>query len=176
MCTIRQTLSNSSECARQSWYIDSDRILQPRAAPSNTLSHSFVFVTHKTPSKAAVYNRSLSSEHGIQLSQIAPWRPSSQPLEILPLWRILISQNQPQAKFGMWSKLDYWILTKRLSLSVKVHSISLNPIDPLYTVHPAAPPGRVVGSDISGTVETIGEGVTSWNVGDRVAGFLQGGE
>lgn len=60
--------------------------------------------------------------------------------------------------------------------SVKVHSVSLNPIDPLYTAHPAAPPGRVVGSDIAGTVEKIGEGVTSWNVGDRAAGFLQGGE
>ncbi|KAF9466811.1 chaperonin 10-like protein [Collybia nuda] len=57
---------------------------------------------------------------------------------------------------------------------VQIHSLGLNPIDPLYTAHPAAPPGRVVGSDIAGTVKKIGEGVTSWRVGDRVAGFLQG--
>jgi len=37
-----------------------------------------------------------------------------------------------------------------------------------------AAPGRVVGSDISGTVDKVGENVTQWSVGDRVAGFLQG--
>ncbi|EDQ98048.1 uncharacterized protein LACBIDRAFT_242402, partial [Laccaria bicolor S238N-H82] len=32
----------------------------------------------------------------------------------------------------------------------------------------------VVGSDISGVVDKVGAGVTGWQVGDRVAGLLQG--
>ncbi|GLB42901.1 putative zinc-binding oxidoreductase [Lyophyllum shimeji] len=59
-------------------------------------------------------------------------------------------------------------------IRIKVHSLALNPVDALYVAHPVAPPGRVVGSDISGTVEKVGENVTQWSVGDRVAGFLQG--
>ena len=56
-----------------------------------------------------------------------------------------------------------------------MHSVALNPVDALYTFSPAAPPGRVVGSDIAGIVEKVGEEVSIWKVGDRVAGFLQGG-
>ncbi|THH26749.1 hypothetical protein EUX98_g7436 [Antrodiella citrinella] len=59
-------------------------------------------------------------------------------------------------------------------IRIKVHSVALNPVDALYTSHPPAPPGRVVGSDIAGVVDKLGEGVLRWNVGDRVAGFLQG--
>jgi NADPH:quinone reductase-like Zn-dependent oxidoreductase len=59
--------------------------------------------------------------------------------------------------------------------SVKVHYVALNTVDPLYVSNPVAPPGRVVGSDIAGTVDKLGEGVTDWIVGDRVAGLLQGG-
>ncbi|RDB21942.1 hypothetical protein Hypma_011010 [Hypsizygus marmoreus] len=59
-------------------------------------------------------------------------------------------------------------------IRIKVHALALNPIDPLYTTHPVAAPGRVVGSDIAGAIDKIGENVTGWNVGDRVAGFLQG--
>lgn len=33
-----------------------------------------------------------------------------------------------------------------------------------------------MGSDISGTVDKIGGKVTEWSVGDRVAGFNQGGK
>ena len=48
-------------------------------------------------------------------------------------------------------------------------------VDALYTQYPLGELGRVVGSDISGIVDKIGAGVTEWQVGDRVAGLLQGG-
>lgn len=48
-------------------------------------------------------------------------------------------------------------------------------MDPLYVAHPADMPGRVVGSDIAGTVDKVGKNVDLWKVGDRVAGLLQGG-
>ena len=54
--------------------------------------------------------------------------------------------------------------------------MALNPIDPYYVAHPVdQTPGRVLGSDVAGTIEKIGSDVTGWGVGDRVAGFLQGG-
>ncbi|KAF6764796.1 chaperonin 10-like protein [Ephemerocybe angulata] len=59
-------------------------------------------------------------------------------------------------------------------IRVKVHSIALNPVDALYSAHQVDKPGRVVGSDIAGYVDQIGEGVSNWEVGDRVAGLLQG--
>jgi NADPH:quinone reductase-like Zn-dependent oxidoreductase len=61
-------------------------------------------------------------------------------------------------------------------ISVKVHYIALNTVDPLYVYNPVAALGRVVGSDIAGTVDKLGDGVSDWNVGDRVAGLLQGGK
>lgn len=60
-----------------------------------------------------------------------------------------------------------------------MHSVALNPVDPLYVAHPPSQDyGRVIGSDITGTVDKIGKDVTSdrWKVGDRVAGLLQGGK
>lgn len=59
--------------------------------------------------------------------------------------------------------------------SVKVYNIALNPVDS-YITQLSIPPGRVVGSDIAGTVDKVGEAVTQWKIGDRVAGFLQGGK
>jgi len=54
--------------------------------------------------------------------------------------------------------------------------VALNPVDSLYVAHPAdKTPGRVVGSDVAGTIEKVGTEVTGWAVGDRVAGLLQGG-
>ncbi|KAF8954833.1 chaperonin 10-like protein [Flammula alnicola] len=59
-------------------------------------------------------------------------------------------------------------------IRVKVHSVALNPVDALYVAHPVDEPGRVVGSDIAGVVDKVGDVVTEWHVGDRVAGLLQG--
>jgi NADPH:quinone reductase-like Zn-dependent oxidoreductase len=62
-------------------------------------------------------------------------------------------------------------------LLIKVQSIALNPIDPLYVAHPLGSTGRTVGSDFAGCVVEIGSKVSaSANLrkGDRVAGFLQG--
>jgi NADPH:quinone reductase-like Zn-dependent oxidoreductase len=59
---------------------------------------------------------------------------------------------------------------------IRVHNIALNPVDsPLYRIEAAAP-GRIVGSDVAGVVDKVGEGVTKWKVGDKAAGLLQGGE
>jgi NADPH:quinone reductase-like Zn-dependent oxidoreductase len=59
-------------------------------------------------------------------------------------------------------------------IRIKVHFVALNPVDSLYVAHPLDKPGRVVGSDIAGIVDKVGSGVTGWQVGDRVAGLLQG--
>jgi len=60
--------------------------------------------------------------------------------------------------------------------SIKVHSVALNPVDPLYVAHPPSSEyGRVVGSDIAGTIDKTGNNVSVWTTGDRVAGLLQGG-
>ncbi|RXW12509.1 hypothetical protein EST38_g13347 [Candolleomyces aberdarensis] len=59
-------------------------------------------------------------------------------------------------------------------IRIKVHSIALNPVDALYAIHQVDKPGRVVGSDVAGTVDQAGDSVARWKVGDRVAGLLQG--
>jgi NADPH:quinone reductase-like Zn-dependent oxidoreductase len=62
-------------------------------------------------------------------------------------------------------------------LLVKVESISLNPIDPLYVAHPLGRTGRTVGSDFAGRVVEVASQVpasANFQQGDRVAGFLQG--
>ncbi|TCD60170.1 hypothetical protein EIP91_010617 [Steccherinum ochraceum] len=59
-------------------------------------------------------------------------------------------------------------------IQIKIHSVALNPIDAWTTWSPIGKPGRVVGSDISGVVEKLGQDVTQWKVGDRVAGLVQG--
>lgn len=46
---------------------------------------------------------------------------------------------------------------------------------PLYHIRTATP-GRIVGSDVAGIVDIVGERVTQWKVGDKAAGLLQGGE
>jgi NADPH:quinone reductase-like Zn-dependent oxidoreductase len=59
---------------------------------------------------------------------------------------------------------------------VKVHSVAINPTDSIFIPEPVCEPGRVIGSDFAGTVAKLGSGVTRWSIGDRVAGFLQGGK
>ncbi|ESK84323.1 zinc-binding oxidoreductase [Moniliophthora roreri MCA 2997] len=57
----------------------------------------------------------------------------------------------------------------------KVRSIALlNPVDALYVTHPADKPSRVIGNDIAGAVDKLGDGVSRRSVGDRVASFVQG--
>jgi len=62
-------------------------------------------------------------------------------------------------------------------LLIKVESISLNPIDPLYVANPLGNTGRTVGSDFAGRIAEVASQVpASANLqpGVRVAGFLQG--
>lgn len=59
---------------------------------------------------------------------------------------------------------------------VRVHAIALNPIDSLYVLDPVAENSRVIGTDFAGTIAALGEGVDDRKVGDRVAGFVQGGK
>lgn len=60
---------------------------------------------------------------------------------------------------------------------VRVHAVALNPVDALYVFNPIGSTGRVVGSDFAGTVEDIidnSDRRLKLNIGDRVAGFVQG--
>lgn len=62
-------------------------------------------------------------------------------------------------------------------LLIKVESIALNPIDPLYVAHPLGSTGRTVGSDFAGRVVEVASQVPAsagFRQGTRVAGFLQG--
>ncbi|KAJ3545256.1 hypothetical protein NMY22_g2514 [Coprinellus aureogranulatus] len=62
-------------------------------------------------------------------------------------------------------------------IRIKVHSIALNPVDALYAItQQVGAPGRVIGSDVAGCIDQIGEAVPEgkWKLGDRVAGLLQG--
>lgn len=87
------------------------------------------------------------------------------------------SPNQLQGKFGQFiSSVTSPSCTHVFINSIKVHAVALNPVDALYVAHPSDKPGRVVGSDIAGVVDKIGNGVTKWKLGDRVAGLLQGGK
>ncbi|KXN83261.1 Zinc-type alcohol dehydrogenase-like protein C2E1P3.01 [Leucoagaricus sp. SymC.cos] len=53
---------------------------------------------------------------------------------------------------------------------VRVHAVALNPVDALCVAHPLDENfGRVVGSDFTGTVAKLGQGVKNWAIGDRVA-------
>ena len=61
---------------------------------------------------------------------------------------------------------------------VRVGAVSVNPIDTYVRsgmVATELPMPFVVGSDLAGTVEAVGEGVTQWKTGDRVWGANQGG-
>ena len=53
---------------------------------------------------------------------------------------------------------------------VKVRAAGVNPVD-----WKSAPRrrGMVPGTDVSGTIDTLGEGVTGWKVGDQVLGFAR---
>lgn len=60
---------------------------------------------------------------------------------------------------------------------VEVKAVALNPVDALYTSHPLGRSGRVIGSDFSGLIVSLGSSVpasSGLQQGSRVAGFLQG--
>jgi NADPH:quinone reductase-like Zn-dependent oxidoreductase len=56
---------------------------------------------------------------------------------------------------------------------VKIAAVALNPCD--WKMPARVPcPGASDGSDFSGTVVQVGEHVTAWKIGDRVAGAMHG--
>lgn len=59
---------------------------------------------------------------------------------------------------------------------VKVAAVALNPIDwkILHGAKPSVP--TILGCDFAGTVTGIGDGVTKIEVGERVIGFVAGGQ
>jgi len=61
---------------------------------------------------------------------------------------------------------------------IRVSAVSVNPIDTYIRggmVDMQLPLPFIVGSDFSGTVESVGDGVTQWRIGDCVWGANQGG-
>ncbi|POY71205.1 hypothetical protein BMF94_5517 [Rhodotorula taiwanensis] len=58
---------------------------------------------------------------------------------------------------------------------VKTLAIALNPTDWKHRDF-LAPPGSWLGCDFSGTVDKVGDGVDNLKQGDRVAGFVHGGQ
>ena len=60
-------------------------------------------------------------------------------------------------------------------VGVKVNTVALNPTDWKHIAY-LNQPGLLCGCDFAGTVEKPGEGYnTKWNVGDRICGFVHGG-
>jgi len=53
---------------------------------------------------------------------------------------------------------------------IKVRAAGVNPVDWKSAVRRL---GMVPGTDVSGTIDTLGEGVTGWKVGDQVLGFAR---
>lgn len=62
---------------------------------------------------------------------------------------------------------DNWVL-------VKTKAVALNPTD-WKNVYRANSPGAIVGCDYAGVVEEVGKNVGDFTVGDRIAGFVRGG-
>lgn len=60
-------------------------------------------------------------------------------------------------------------------LLIRTHAVALNPSD-WMALDTCVRPGAGLGYDFSGEVVEIGWGVhASWNIGNRVAGFVHGG-
>lgn len=58
---------------------------------------------------------------------------------------------------------------------VRPKAVALNPTD-WKNIDRATSPGAIVGCDYAGVVEKVSDGVTDVKVGDRVAGFVRGGD
>jgi len=63
---------------------------------------------------------------------------------------------------------DNWLL-------VKTKAVALNPTD-WKNIERSTAPGAIAGCDYAGIVEEVGKGVTNYQVGDRIAGFVRGGD
>ena len=63
---------------------------------------------------------------------------------------------------------DNWLL-------VKTKAVALNPTD-WKSIERSPAPGAIAGCDYAGIVEEVGKGVTTYQVGDRIAGFVRGGK
>lgn len=63
---------------------------------------------------------------------------------------------------------DNWIL-------VKTKAVALNPTD-WKNIARSVSPGSIAGCDYAGVVVEFGKSVTNYKVGDRVCGFVRGGE
>lgn len=62
---------------------------------------------------------------------------------------------------------DKWII-------VKTKAVALNPTD-WKNIAKATSPGAIAGCDYAGVIEEVGKDVGDLKVGDRVAGFVRGG-
>jgi NADPH:quinone reductase-like Zn-dependent oxidoreductase len=63
---------------------------------------------------------------------------------------------------------DNWLL-------IKTKAVALNPTD-WKSFHNKPSPGAISGCDYAGVVEEVGKAVKGYKVGDRIAGFVRGGE
>ncbi|EUC27697.1 hypothetical protein COCCADRAFT_111014 [Bipolaris zeicola 26-R-13] len=63
---------------------------------------------------------------------------------------------------------DNWLL-------VKTKAVALNPTD-WKSIHHSPSPGAIAGCDYAGVVEEVGKAVTNYKVGDRICGFVRGGD
>ncbi|KAF1912171.1 hypothetical protein BDU57DRAFT_506153 [Ampelomyces quisqualis] len=63
---------------------------------------------------------------------------------------------------------DNWIL-------IKTKAVALNPTD-WKSISKSPQPGSIAGCDYAGIVEEVGKNVTNYKAGDRIAGFVRGGD
>ncbi|KAK4212537.1 chaperonin 10-like protein [Rhypophila decipiens] len=59
-------------------------------------------------------------------------------------------------------------------LLIRIEAIALNPVDSLYVRNPIGETGRTVGSDFAGVVVAISPSQKHLQIGDRIAGLVQG--
>ena len=66
-------------------------------------------------------------------------------------------------------------LTDDNYILIKTKAIALNPTD-WKSIANNPQPGSVAGCDYAGIVEEVGKNVTNYKAGDRIAGFVRGGQ
>ena len=58
---------------------------------------------------------------------------------------------------------------------IKVTALAINPTDWKHVDFGGADPGSRVGCEYAGVVQQLGEDISNFRVGDRIAGFVRGG-